>query len=200
MKNGQPEAEKWLTIKLIKKDASFPLWADILIIIFLLSLSGLFSGLNLGLLSLEKTDLKLIINTGSQRERSEALAIVPVRNHGNFLLCTLLFSNVFINTMLTLAIDRTIGGSGNTVIVVLASTILTVLIGEIIPQAICSRHGLTVGAKTIWITKFFMTFTFPISYPIGKLLDAILGEEVGSVYTRDRLKEIVKVELYMTWW
>lgn len=60
-------------------------------------------------------------------------------------------------------------------------------------QAVCSRHGLCVGAKTIYITKFTMAVTFPLSYPISKLLDLFLGEEIGNVYNRERLKELVRV-------
>lgn len=38
-----------------------------------------------------------------------------------------------------------------------------------------------------------MIITFPLSYPISKLLDVLLGEEIGNVYNRERLKELVKV-------
>ena len=60
-------------------------------------------------------------------------------------------------------------------------------------QAICSRHGLAVGAKTIIITKFFMLLTSPLSWPISKLLDLMLGEELGTVYNRARLIELLRV-------
>jgi CBS domain containing-hemolysin-like protein len=60
-------------------------------------------------------------------------------------------------------------------------------------QAICSRHGLAVGAKTIYITKAVMLITFPLSYPTSKILDYLLGEEIGNFYNRDRLNELVKV-------
>lgn len=52
-----------------------------------------------------------------------------------------------------------------------------------------------VGAKTIYLTKLTMLITFPLSYPISKLLDSILGEEIGNVYNRERLKELVKVKI-----
>jgi hypothetical protein len=67
-------------------------------------------------------------------------------------------------------------------------------------QAICSRHGLAIGAQTVWITKFFMLITFPMSYPISLILDRILGEELGAYYNRERLKELIKVidSIYFT--
>jgi metal transporter CNNM len=65
-------------------------------------------------------------------------------------------------------------------------------------QAICSRHGLAVGANTILVTKAVMFITFPLSYPTSKILDYLLGEEIGNFYNRDRLNELVKVsESYM---
>ncbi len=60
-------------------------------------------------------------------------------------------------------------------------------------QAICSRHGLAVGAYTIWMTKFFMLLTFPLSFPISKLLDKLLGAEIGTVYNKQKLIELLRV-------
>ena len=60
-------------------------------------------------------------------------------------------------------------------------------------QQVCSRYGLAVGAGTIWIMKFFMLITFPLSFPVSILLDFILGEEIGNVYSRDRLRELLKI-------
>ncbi|XP_023163924.1 metal transporter CNNM2 isoform X2 [Drosophila hydei] len=60
-------------------------------------------------------------------------------------------------------------------------------------KAVCSRHGLAIGAKTILITKTVMAITAPLSYPISRILDALLGEEIGNVFNRERLKELVRV-------
>ena len=38
----------------------------------LLCLSGLFSGLNLGLMSLDQTELKIVMSTGTDKEKSYA--------------------------------------------------------------------------------------------------------------------------------
>ena len=49
------------------------------------------------------------------------------------------------------------------------------LAGEIIPQAVCSRYGLAVGAYSAWFVRILMWLTCPISWPISKILDYTLG-------------------------
>lgn len=166
-----------------------PLWVSIIIICTCLMFSALFSGLNLGLMSLDRTELKILKNTGTAKEREYAAKIQPVRDHGNYLLCSILLGNVLVNSTFTILLDGLTSG----LVAVLCSTIAIVIFGEITPQAICSRHGLAVGAKTIFITKIVMGITAPLAWPVSKLLDVILGEEIGNVYNRERLKELVTV-------
>ena len=171
-----------------------PIWLQIVFISILLMMSGLFSGLNLGLMALDKTELKILRNTGSDKEKRYAAKVMPVRRLGNYLLCSLLLGNVLVNSSLTLLLDDLTSG----LVAILGSTMGIVIFGEIIPQAICSRHGLAIGAYTVWITKIFMAITFPMAYPISKLLDKILGKEIGAHYDRERLKELVKVSCCIT--
>ena len=183
----------WTRVKVaIKptKSTMLPIPVEVILIIVLLFFSGLFSGLNLGLMSLDKTELAIVENCGTETEKSHAKKIFPLRKRGNFLLCTILLGNVMVNNTLTIFMDD-LTGSG--AVAVIVATLGIVVFGEIIPQAVCSRHGLAVGAHTIWITKFFMLITFPLSYPISRILDCVLGEEVGAVYNRDRLRELLKV-------
>ncbi|ESO10268.1 hypothetical protein HELRODRAFT_139909, partial [Helobdella robusta] len=168
-----------------------PFWLQIISVICLLIFSGLFSGLNLGLMALDVTELDILINSGTKQEKKYARAILPLRKKGNFLLCTILLGNVLVNNTLTILLDD-LTGSG--LVAILGSTVAIVVFGEIIPQAICSRYGLMViGAKTIWFTKFFTILTFPLSYPISLILDCILGKEIGYVFNRDRLRELIRV-------
>jgi len=168
-----------------------PIWLMIILCCILLCLSGLFSGLNLGLMSLDQTELKIVMNTGTDQEKKYANEILPVRGMGNFLLCSILLGNVLVNNTLTIFLDTLTGGGG--MVAVIGATLGIVIFGEIIPQAICSRHGLAVGAKTIILTKFFMAITSPLSFPISKILDCILGSEIGTVYNRERLMELLRV-------
>ncbi|KAM9311216.1 metal transporter CNNM4 [Gastrophryne carolinensis] len=167
-----------------------PIWLQAIIIAVLLILSGIFSGLNLGLMALDPMELRVVQRCGSDRERRYAAKIEPVRRQGNYLLCSLLLGNVLVNTTLTTLLDELIGSG---LAAVAASTMGIVVLGEIVPQSLCSRHGLAVGANTLWLTRIFMFLTFPVAYPISRLLDCILGQEIGTVYNREKLLEMLKV-------
>ncbi|NWV95125.1 CNNM4 protein, partial [Machaerirhynchus nigripectus] len=177
-------------VVLEEKKSLLPLWLQVILIAGLLVLSGMFSGLNLGLMALDPMELRIVQNCGTDKEKRYARRIEPIRRKGNYLLCSLLLGNVLVNTTLTILLDDLIGSGVGAVV---ASTIGIVIFGEIVPQALCSRHGLAVGANTIVVTKFFMLVTFPLSYPISKLLDCILGQEIGTVYNREKLVEMLKV-------
>lgn len=173
-----------------EKTSLLPLWLQVILVLFLLVLSGMFSGLNLGLMALDPMELRIVQRCGTTKEKKYASKIEPIRSKGNYLLCSLLLGNVLVNTTLTILLDDLIGsGLG----AVAASTVGIVIFGEIVPQALCSRHGLAVGANTIVVTKFFMLLTFPLSFPVSKLLDCVLGQEIGTVYNREKLLEMLKV-------
>ncbi|KAI1900937.1 hypothetical protein AGOR_G00054970 [Albula goreensis] len=183
------EKDGWLRV-VEEKASLLPMWLQIILISFLLVLSGMFSGLNLGLMALDPMELRIVQSCGTDKEKKYARKIEPIRRKGNYLLCSLLLGNVLVNTTLTILLDDLIGSGLGAVV---ASTIGIVIFGEIVPQALCSRHGLAVGANTILVTKFFMLLTFPLSYPISKLLDCVLGQEIGTVYNREKLVEMLKV-------
>ena len=181
-------SNSWLTV--VVQPPVLPLWVEIIFIIILMVLSGLFSGLNLGLMALDPTTLKIVMESGSKRQRIYAKLIYRVRRHGNYLLCTLLLGNVVVNSTLTILLDEVLPSG---IYAVIASTLAIVIFGEIIPQAICSRHGLVIGAWTFPLTIVFMVLTFPLSMPLSLILNCILGKEIGAVYNRDQLLKLLHV-------
>lgn len=155
-----------------------------LISLIFLVLSGLFSGLNLGLLSLSVHDLQRKAQLGDEYAKK----VLPIRARGNQLLTTLLLGNVAVNAALSIFLaDITTGVIGG-----LVSTVLIVVFGEIIPQSFVSRHALWVGAVTAPITKLYLFIFFPIAYPVGKILDKTLGEELPTVFSHEELKAIIR--------
>lgn len=165
-----------------------PTWFSIIIYFILLFHSSLFSGLNLGLMSLDISELEILMKIGTPNEQKYAAKIYPLRKRGNFLLCSILLGNVLVNTVSTLILGDMVSG----IYAALGSTFLIVIFGEIIPQAVCSRHGLAIGANTIFLMYIFMFITSPMSFPISKFLDLVLGQELATVYGRDKIRELLK--------
>lgn len=152
-------------------------------------LSALFSGLVLGLLSLDVTELEILKKCGTDKERKYASAIIPMRRHSNLLLCSLVLGNVIVNAGLQQLLDQLFPG----IIGFVSTTICITVFGEIVPQAICARHGLAIGAKTIWVTWLVIIITFPVSYPLSLVLDCALGDEIAFVFDRERLQEYIRI-------
>lgn len=157
---------------------------DYIIVALLLSFSALFSGLTLGLMSLNTHELKRKMSLGNR----QAQKIYAVRKRGNLLLTTLLIGNVAINS--TLAIF--LGSIAEGFTAGLIATSLIVVFGEIIPQAIFARFALFLGAKLAWLVKILIFVFYPIASPIAWMLDKILSEELAAIYSKKELMKIVE--------
>ncbi|MBI4152393.1 HlyC/CorC family transporter [Candidatus Woesearchaeota archaeon] len=147
-----------------------------LIITFLIGLSALFSGLSLGLMSLGPYALQRKIKLGNKN----AQKVYPLRKRGNQLLCTLLLGNVAVNSALAVFLGSLTQG----IIASLTATGLIVIFGEILPQAIFSRHALEFGARFAWLVSFFFYLFYPVTWPIAYGLDRMLGKELPAVFTK----------------
>lgn len=157
---------------------------DYLIVVILLLFSAIFSGLTLGLMSLNVAELKRKMTMGNK----DAKKVYSVRRRGNLLLTTLLIGNVAINS--TLAIF--LGSIASGFMAGLAATGLIVVFGEITPQAIFSRYALPLGSKMAWLVKIFIFITYPISWPIAWILNKALGEELATIYSKGELIKIME--------
>ncbi len=138
----------------------------------LVCFSATFSGLTLGLLSLDVNGLDIIAaGAESLRDREYAKRILPVRKRGNWLLCTLLLGNVAVNSFLSILMaDFTDGLVG-----FIVSTGLILLLGEIIPMALCSRYSLLIGGHAVYLVMVLMAIMAPIAYPTAKVCVMFIG-------------------------
>ncbi|XP_066534706.1 metal transporter CNNM1 [Hoplias malabaricus] len=165
-------------------------WLQATLSVLLLALSALFSGLVISMLALDPVELKVLQNSGTEKEQKYARKIESVRKHGNYVLCTLVLCNVLTNTFLVVWMCQILG---LTPLSTAACTFLIFFVGEILPHSVASRHGLAIASKTIWLTRLLMLVTFPITYPISKLLDNMLHQEISNFYTREKLLAMLRV-------
>ncbi len=157
---------------------------EYLIIIILVFFSAIFSGLTLGFFSLGKDSLKRKAEVGDKRAKK----VYEVRKNGNLLLCTLLIGNVAVNAALSIFLGSIASGFTAGLI----ATTLIVIFGEILPQATFSRYALKIGSKLAFIVKIFIFILLPITWPLARILDWILGEEMPTIYSKRELAKLIE--------
>uniref|UniRef100_I1KL91 CNNM transmembrane domain-containing protein n=1 Tax=Glycine max TaxID=3847 RepID=I1KL91_SOYBN len=64
---------------------------------------------------------------------------------------------------------------------------------EIIPQSVCSRYGLAIGASVAPFVRVLVCICFPVAFPISKLLDFLLGHRHEALFRRAELKTLVNL-------
>ncbi|WCJ36728.1 hypothetical protein M5689_017909 [Euphorbia peplus] len=162
-------------------------WTYLVICVALVCFAGLMSGLTLGLMSLSLVDLEVLIKAGQPQDRKNAEKILPVVKNQHLLLCTLLIGNALAMEALPIFIDALLPAWG----AILISVTLILAFGEIIPQAVCSRYGLSVGAKLSFLVHLIVIVLFPLAYPISKLLDWVLGKKHSALLRRAELRTLI---------
>ncbi|CRG84007.1 Protein MAM3 [Talaromyces islandicus] len=177
----------------IKRDEGPPsdpgLWLYLGVAVALVLSGGAFAGLTIALMGQDEIYLQVIKTSGEGAEKKNAAAVLRLLQRGkHWVLVTLLLSNVITNETLPIVLDRSLGGGWPAVV---GSTVLIVIFGEIVPQSICVRYGLPIGA---WMAPFVLMLMYimsPIAWPVAKLLDRLLGEDHGTVYKKAGLKTLV---------
>jgi len=61
---------------------------------------------------------------------------------------------------------------------------------QVIPQSICSRYGLAVGANFVWLVRILMIICYPVAYPIGKVINDIL-DKLASFLVYEQLMQLI---------
>ncbi|KAI4092980.1 MAG: hypothetical protein L6R37_007474 [Teloschistes peruensis] len=165
------------------------LWIYVTVAMGLVLLGGAFAGLTIALMGQDEIYLQVIRTSGEGAERKHAEKVLRLLKRGkHWVLVTLLLGNVITNETLPIVLDRSLGGGWPAV---LGSTALIVIFGEIIPQSICVRYGLPIGAWMSPLVLVLMYVLSPVAWPTAKLLDKLLGEDHGTTYKKAGLKTLV---------
>lgn len=165
------------------------LWLHLGVAAALVLMGGAFAGLTIALMGQDEIHLQVIQTSGEESEKKNAASVLGLLRKGkHWVLVTLLLSNVITNETLPIVLDRSLGGGWPAVV---GSTVLIVIFGEIVPQSICVRFGLPIGAWMAPCVLVLMYLMSPVAWPIAKLLDKLLGKDHGTVYKKAGLKTLV---------
>ena len=161
-------------------------WLYVMISALLVCSAGLFSGLTIGLMSLDLSELKRIqkanVNPRHPRNKEYASIIIPLLEDHHLLLVSLLLSNAAAMEALPIFLDKI---SPSPLVAILMSVTLVLFFGEVIPQALCKAYGLAIGATTAPAVHCLIKLLFPVAKPIAILLDRIFGHEVKIMRRTD---------------
>ncbi|MBF0265600.1 MAG: DUF21 domain-containing protein [Gammaproteobacteria bacterium] len=156
-------------------------------ILFCVSQSAMFSGLNLAFFSISKMQLEI----ESSHENLAAAQVLKMREDSNFLLTTILWGNVGINVLLTLLSNSVMTG----IIAFLFSTFVITLFGEIGPQAYFSRNALRMASILSPILRFYQLLLYPLAKPSAKILDLWLGKESIEFFREKQIEEMIHMHI-----
>ncbi|KAL4924379.1 uncharacterized protein BDV17DRAFT_212734 [Aspergillus undulatus] len=165
------------------------LWINLSAAVALVLIGGVFAGLTIALMGQDAVHLQVLATSSEGPEQRHARTVLKLIHKGkHWVLITLLLGNVIVNESLPIVLDKTLGGGWPAI---LGSTVLIVIFGEVIPQSVCVRYGLPIGAYLSPVVQLLMYIFAPAAWPTAKLLDWLLGENHGTVYKKAGLKTLV---------
>ena len=145
----------------------------------MLLVAAVCSGLNVALMSLGLADLRRLSAIGDNKAKK----VLPLRQNSHLSLAGILFTNVAANSAVAIYLNQYLIG----LLAGLISTILLVIFGEILPQAMFTRNALKICASLAWLIKLMIIITYPLSKPTQLLLDRLFHNQAVQLHSRREL-------------
>jgi len=152
-------------------------------VIILVGFSALFSGLNISLMSLSIADLQRKAKLGNR----DAEKVLPYREKTHLSLASILFGNIAVVSAVSLVLEPHFNGF----LAGLLSTILIVIFGEVLPQAIFTRYALRFCAIFTPLLQLTIIVTYVFSKPIQLLLDKLISPAEHAFHSRHELGMLI---------
>ncbi|MDL2363116.1 MAG: CNNM domain-containing protein [Patescibacteria group bacterium] len=156
-------------------------------VLLLIGLSAICSGLNIAVMSLNIEDLKRKAKLGNKQARR----VLPLRKQTHLILASILFSNVAAVTGTSLVLDSRLEGW----LAGLLSTLLIVVFGEVMPQALFSKDPLGWSSRFAPILRLMVIITFVLSKPLQLLLDVLFPKQNSKLQSRHELGLLINEHL-----
>jgi CBS domain containing-hemolysin-like protein len=156
-------------------------------VVLLVCTAGVMSGLGVGLASIDQLSLEIAASNDPVVAK-QAKTIFAVIDKFHWMLVTLLLCNAGAMEALPLALDKLVPAWA----AIVCSVTGVLFFGEIIPQAMCTGpRQREIAVCMCPLVLCLMYLTCPISWPIAKLLDYLLGEHQLQRYNNKELQQLI---------
>jgi metal transporter CNNM len=150
------------------------------------------SGLTVGYLSIDMLILEIKLDSGTEQEKIYANKIKKVISDHHWILVTLLLCNAFACEAMPILLDKLV----NDVMAIVISVTVLLFVGEIVPQALCTGpNQMKIAAFLAPFTYAFMIITYPLSYPIAKFMDCVVGLHGKTRFCNSDLKSVIELHV-----
>ncbi len=162
----------------------------ILLTALLLISAAVCSGLNIAIMSLNLGELKRKAKLGNK----QAKQVLPLRKNAHLTLAAILLSNVGFASATAIVLGDQLNGF----VAGALSTLLLVVFGELLPQALFIRRALSFCARFSRLLKLMIIITYPIAKPLQIAMDRLFGDgsdESSRLHTRRELGLMISEHL-----
>jgi metal transporter CNNM len=156
-------------------------------VLLLVGVSAICSGLNIALMSLDLRDLRRKAKLGNKAARRA----LPLRQNVHLTLASILFTNVAAVSATSLVLEHRFNG----VLAGLMSTLLIVIFGEIMPQALFGKDPLMWFSRLAPVLILMSFITYPVSRPLQLLLDKLFPRQRAKLQSRQELGLLITEHL-----
>jgi CBS domain containing-hemolysin-like protein len=176
-----------------KSDSFFDgFWFNFIGFSVLACFAGAMSGLTVGYLSIDMLILEIKLISGTEQEKIYANKIKKIISDHHWILVTLLLCNAFACEAMPILLDKLV----NEMMAIVISVTVLLFVGEIVPQALCTGpNQMKIAAFLSPFTYALMIITYPISFPIAKFMDCVIGLHGKTRFCNSDLKSVIELHV-----
>lgn len=163
---------------------------NVLLFIFMTLLAGTMAGLIMCTFSLDSNRLRGLAQGSNPKEAQKAEKLLKLLQEPHWVLITFLIWNDIALEMMPLLLNAIL----NPVLAIVMSVLVTLVFCELIPQAFFLHHAFDVCAFLYPVVVFLMYLCSPIAWPLGKLLDYLVGDKEIVPFQRRELKALLSYQ------
>jgi len=162
----------------------------LIVSLLLLCGAGVWSGLTVGLMGIDRNQLRIKVAGSNEYEKSRAALLLRITDDRHRLLITLLLMNTTCLECLPLVLELAVPE----VIAILISVVGVLIFGEVIPMSVLTGpRQFQLNARMAPLVQFFLCVMYPVNLPCGKLLDWVVGKEQHRGLDRRDLRALIQL-------